>query len=135
MLALDPSRKDAAFFTGSYRYAVANLGSVKRWMAYIAGFGGDRDRAIRMLEESAAYPSDVQADAAIVLTLVYNKEDGTTMRCGCWRGCASSFPRNRLLWLESGATDMRAGRPARALEYLDAGIAMFERRPEAEGVR
>lgn len=135
VLELDPARKDAAFFTGAYRYAVANLGSVKRWMAYVAGFGGDRTRAIRMLEESAAYPSDVQADAAIILTLVYNREGRYDDALRVLEGLRQRFPRNRLLWLETGGTDMRAGRPARALEYLDTGIAMFEGdpRPKAFG--
>ena len=135
VLALDPSRKDAAYYAGAYRYAVANLGSVKRLLAYMAGFGGDRERAIRLLEESAAYPSDVQADATIVLTLVYNKEKRYDDAARLLAGLRGMFPRNRLLWLESGATDMRAGRPARALEFLDAGIAMFERdeRPKAFG--
>jgi tetratricopeptide (TPR) repeat protein len=127
VLALDPSRKDAAFFTGSYRYAVANLGSVRRWLAYLAGFGGDRQRAISLLEESAAYPSDVQADAAFLLVLVYNKEERYDDALRLLAGLRRQFPRNRLLWLESGATDLRAGRPALALEFLETGIAMFER--------
>jgi len=127
VLVLDPSRKDAAFFTGSYRYAVANLGSVKRWLAYMAGFSGDRERAVRMLEESAAYPSNVQPDARILLVLVYNKERRYDDALRLLEGLRRDFPRNRLLWLESGASEIRAGRPARALEFLDAGIAMFER--------
>jgi len=127
VLVLDPSRKDASFFTGSYRYAVANLSSVKRWLAYMAGFSGNRDRAIRMLEESAAYPSDVQPDARILLVLVYNKERRYDDALRLLEGLRQDFPRNRLLWLESGAAHMRAGRPARAIEFLDAGIAMFER--------
>ena len=127
VLTLDPSRKDASFFAGSYRYAVANLSAVKRWLAYLAGFGGDRERAIRLLEESAAYPSDIQADAKVLLVLVYNKERRYDDALRLLEGLRRDFPRNRLLWLESGATDMRAGRPARALEFLDAGIAMFER--------
>jgi tetratricopeptide (TPR) repeat protein len=127
VLVLDPSRKDASFFTGSYRYAVANLSSVKRWLAYIAGFGGDRERAIRMLEESAAYPSDMQSDARVLLALIYNKERRYDDALRMLDGLRRDFPRNRLLWLETGATSMRAGRPAQALEVLDAGIAMFER--------
>jgi tetratricopeptide (TPR) repeat protein len=129
VLELDPARKDAAFFTGSYRYAVASLSSVKRFFAYIAGFGGDRQLAIRMLEESAAYPSDVQVDAAVLLVLVYNKE----RRYGDARRLLEELrlrlPRNRLMWLESASTELRAGRPVRALDHLDAGIAMFERDP------
>jgi len=129
VLELDPSRKDASFFTGSYRYAVANLGSVKRMLAYIAGFGGDRALAIRMLEESAAYPSDVQVDAAILLVLVYNKERRYDDALRLLDDLRRRYPRNRLLWLESGSTELRAGRPSRALEYLDAGIAILERDP------
>jgi len=135
VLVLDPSRRDASFFTGSYRYAVANLGSVQRWMAYLAGFSGDRERAVRMLEESAAYPSDVQPDARILLVLVYNKERRYDDALRLLEGLRRDFPRNRLLWLESAATELRDGRPARALEFLEAGIAMFERdtRPKAFG--
>jgi hypothetical protein len=35
-----------------------------------------------------------------------------------------AHPRNRLLWLESGATALRAGRAADALRWLDEGLAM-----------
>jgi tetratricopeptide (TPR) repeat protein len=127
VLELDPSRKDAAFFVGSYRYAVANLASFVRLMAYLAGFGGGRERAIQMLEESVAYPSDVQADAMVLLVLVYNKERRYDDAMRLLGGLMRRFPRNRLLWLESGATEMRAGRPVRAVAYLDTGIALFER--------
>jgi tetratricopeptide (TPR) repeat protein len=135
VLVLDPSRKDAAFFTGSYRYAVANLGSVKRWLAYLAGFSGDREVAIRLLEESAAYPSDVQTDARILLVLVYNRERRYDDALRLLEGLRRDFPRNRLLWLETGATEKRAGRLARALEFLDAGIGFFDAdpRPKAFG--
>jgi tetratricopeptide (TPR) repeat protein len=127
VLVLDPSRKDASFFTGSYRYAVASLGQVQRWLAYLAGFGGDRDLAVRMLEESAAYSSDVQVDARVLLVLVYNKERRYDDALRLLEGLRRDLPGNRLLWLESGAAEMRAGRPARALEFLEAGIARFER--------
>jgi tetratricopeptide (TPR) repeat protein len=129
VIALDPSRKDAAFFTGSYRYAVANLASVTRWLAYLAGFSGGRERAIGMLEDSAKYPSDVQADAAILLVLVYNKEKRYDDALRLLDGLRRQFPRNRLLWLESGAAELRAGRPALAIGFLDTGIGMFERDP------
>jgi|OpeIllAssembly_1097287.scaffolds.fasta_scaffold139912_2 tetratricopeptide (TPR) repeat protein len=135
VLALDPSRKDASFFTGSYRYAVANLGSVKRLLAYMAGFGGDRQLAIRMLEESAAYRSDVQVDAMVLLALIYNRERRYDDASRLLQDLRLRLPRNRLLWLESASTELRAGRPIRALEFLDAGIAMFEHdpRPKAFG--
>lgn len=135
VLEIDPTRKDAGLVVGSYRYAVANLGLVKRWMAYIAGFGGDLQRAMRLLEDCAAYPGDVQIETRLVLVLVYNRERRYDDALRVLEDLRRQFPRNRLLWLETGATDMRAGRAARALESLEIGIAAFERdaRPKAFG--
>ena len=135
VLEIDPSRKDAGLVTGSYRYAVASLGTVMRWMAYLAGFSGGRDHAIRQLEECAAYASDVQTEARLALVLIYNREQRYDDASRVLMVLREQFPKNRLLWLESGATDMRAGRPGRALAILDMGVAMFERdpRPKAFG--
>jgi hypothetical protein len=38
-----------------------------------------------------------------------------------------SYPQNRLLWLETGATNVRAGRAAEAERWLSAGIEMASR--------
>ena len=44
VLALAPARKDAGLIVGTYRYLVASLSMPVRWMAYVAGFGGDKER-------------------------------------------------------------------------------------------
>jgi tetratricopeptide (TPR) repeat protein len=135
VLEIDPSRKDAGLVTGSYRYGVASLGTLMRWMAYLVGFGGGRDQGIRLLEECAAYASDVQTEARLALVLIYNREQRYDDASRVLVVLREQFPKNRLLWLESGATDMRAGRPGLALAVLDTGVAMFERdtRPKAFG--
>jgi tetratricopeptide (TPR) repeat protein len=135
VLEIDPSRKDAGLITGSYRYAVANLGVVMRWMAYLVGFGGGRDHAIRLLEECAAYASDAQTEARLALVLIYNREQRYDDASRVLTVLREQYPRNRLLWLETGATDMRGGRFGRALAFLNWGVAMFERdtRPKAFG--
>src|ERR1051325_2817038 len=56
VLALDPKRKDAGLIVGTYRYLVASLSMPMRWVAYVVGFGGDKDRGLRMIEEAAADP-------------------------------------------------------------------------------
>jgi tetratricopeptide (TPR) repeat protein len=45
------------------------------------------------------------------------------------------FPRNRLVWLESGATALRAGRPNDAERFLNEGFKRFadDRRPRMFG--
>ena len=66
-IALDPRRKDAGLVVGTYRYLVATLSLFKRWFAYLAGFGGNKALALRMLDDCADYPSDVQAEARFAL--------------------------------------------------------------------
>ena len=58
VLALAPHRKDAGLIVGTYRYIVATLSLPMRWMAYVAGFGGNRDRGMKLIEEAAAYGGD-----------------------------------------------------------------------------
>ena len=74
VLKLHPGRKDAGLIVGIYRYAVASLPAPMRLMARLAGFGGSRERGLRLVEEAARYPSDVQSNALFTLILLYNRE-------------------------------------------------------------
>jgi tetratricopeptide (TPR) repeat protein len=135
VVELDPTRKDAELVLGTYRYIVANLPRVMRWAAYMIGFGGGRERAIQQLEACAGYPSDVQVEAQLALVLIYNRELRYDDALRLLRSVRQEFPKNRLLWLESGATALRAGRPSEALVLLTTGAGMFERdlRPKSFG--
>jgi tetratricopeptide (TPR) repeat protein len=134
-LELDARRKDASLIVGLYRYAVSTLGAPLRLFAHLAGFGGDRTRALRMVEEAAQYPSDAQPNALFTLILIYNREaryDDALRTIGTLR---QRYPRNRLLWLEAGNTALRAGRPLAAKAALEEGLARLSRdpRPRADG--
>jgi tetratricopeptide (TPR) repeat protein len=135
VLELDPSRKDAGLIVGMYRYAVAALPLHLRFGAYLAGFGGGRDRGLRLVEDAAAYPSEVRSNAQFVLVLLYNRELRFDDALRVIRGLRREFPRNRLLWLEEGGTALRAGRPAEARAALEEGLARLARdpRPRAPG--
>ena len=74
VLALDPRRKDAGLILGTYRYLVSTLAAPTRLMAYLAGFGGGRERGLALLEDAARYPSDAQTEAKLALLLLYNRE-------------------------------------------------------------
>ena len=135
VLALDARRKDAGFIVGTYRYIVSTLALPARWVAYVAGFGGGKDRGVRMIEEAAAYPGDNQVDARLALLLIYNRErryDDALKQLAVLR---DQFPRNRLLWLETGSTNLRAGRPAEAARMLIDGMSKFanDTRPKMFG--
>jgi len=129
VLALDSRRKDAGLIVGTYRYIVSTLALPARWVAYVAGFGGGRDRGLRMIEEAANYAGENQVDARLALVLIYNRErryDDALKQLGVLK---DQFPRNRLVWLESGATNLRAGRPAEAVRILAEGMSRFASDP------
>jgi tetratricopeptide (TPR) repeat protein len=135
VLALDSRRKDAGLIVGTYRYIVSTLALPARWVAYVAGFGGGKDRGIRLIEDAAAYPGDNQVDARLALVLIYNRErryDDALKQLTVLR---DQFPGNRLAWLETGSTNLRAGRPAEAARVLTEGMSRFasDRRPRMFG--
>jgi tetratricopeptide (TPR) repeat protein len=135
VLKLLPQRKDAGLIVGTYRYIVAALSLPLRWVAYVAGFGGDKDRGIRLIEEAAAYGGDNRTDARFALLLLYNRENRFDDALKQLAQLREEYPRNRLVWLESGSTCLRAGRPADAERFLNEGFTRFadDRRPRMFG--
>jgi tetratricopeptide (TPR) repeat protein len=125
VLALDAGRKDAGLIVGTYRYIVSTLALPLRWAAYVAGFGGDKARGIRLIEEAAAYGGDNQEDARFALILLYNREGRFDDALKILQQLRERYTRNRLVWLESGATSLRAGRPADAERFLNEGLTRF----------
>jgi tetratricopeptide (TPR) repeat protein len=135
VLDLDPGRKDAGLIVGTYRYIVSSLTLPVRVMAYVVGFGGDRERGLRMIEEAAAFNGDNQEDARFALVLLYNREKRYDEALAQLATLRQRYPRNRLAWLEAGATALRAGRLADANRLLDEGLARVatDRRPRMYG--
>jgi tetratricopeptide (TPR) repeat protein len=135
VMSLDPRRKDAGLIVGTYRYIVAALALPLRVVAYIAGFGGGREKGIRLIEEAAAFGGENGTDARFALTLLYNREQRYDDALKALAQLREQYPRNRLMWLESGSTSLRAGRAAEAERLLSEGFARFanDRRPRMFG--
>ena len=134
-LELNPERRDAGLIVGMYRYAVSELSPPLRFFAYLSGFGGGRERGLRLVEDAARYPSDVQPNALFTLILLYNREARYDDALQVIRQLQARYPRNRLLTLEAGGTALRAKRPAEARAYLEDGLARLssDPRPRAPG--
>jgi tetratricopeptide (TPR) repeat protein len=126
VLERDPSRKDAALVVGMYRYIVSQLALPIRMLAYVVGFGGGKERGIGMIEEAAGHGGEASADARFALVLLYNRERRYADALATLEQLQRTFPRNRILWLEAGATALRAGRAADAVRRLDEGFARME---------
>jgi tetratricopeptide (TPR) repeat protein len=125
VMTLDPSRKDAGLIVGTYRYIVATLSLPARMVAYVVGFGGDKNKGLRMIEEAAVYPGENQEDARFALLLLYNREKRYDDALKQLTTLQQRYPKNRLLWLEMGSTFLRAGRPADAERVLNDGLSRF----------
>lgn len=135
VLELDPRRKDAGFVVGLYRYAVSQLPFHWRVVAHLAGFGGGRDRGLRMVEEASTFSVDVRPQALFVLIVMYSREARFDEALSVVESLQQEFPANRLLWLEAASTALRAGRAVDARRHVEAGLAMLARdpRPRAYG--
>ena len=125
VLALQPQRKDAGLIVGTYRYIVAMLALPLRMVAYVAGFGGSREKGIQQIEDAAAYGGDNQTEARFALILLYNREKRYDDALKVLAALRERYPRNRLVWLESGSTCLRAGRAADAERFLSDGLTRF----------
>ena len=128
-LALQPQRKDAGLIIGTYRYIVAALSLPLRMVAYVAGFGGGKEKGISQIEEAAAYGGDNQTEARFALLLLYNREKRYDDALKVLATLRERYPRNRLVWLESGSTSLRAGRAADAERFLADGLTRFATDP------
>ncbi|MBI1873621.1 MAG: hypothetical protein HYS05_07005 [Acidobacteria bacterium] len=135
VMALDTRRKDAGLIVGTYRYIVSTLSMPMRWMAYAAGFGGGRELGLAMIEAAASEPSDARTSAKFALVLIHNREKQYDRALQTIRELQDLYPRNRLLWLEGGATAIRARRYADAEASLGRGMGMLaaDRRPRMFG--
>lgn len=134
-LSLSPARTDAGLIVGTYRYVVSGLSLPLRLMAYMAGFGGGKTEGLSYVEHAASTSSDAQVDAQFALVLLYNREERYADALGVLRRLKQRFPRNRLLWLEEGATALRGANTEQADMVLTTGLSTFSRedRPRAPG--
>ena len=135
VLELDRRRKDAGLIVGMYRYGVSTLPVHWRLLARLVGFGGGRERGLRMVEEAASYPADARPDALFTLIVMYSREERYDDALRVVGQLQREYPRNRLLWLEAGSTALRAGRAGEARRQLEDGLAKLSHdpRPRAFG--
>jgi tetratricopeptide (TPR) repeat protein len=122
VMELDARRRDAGLVVGTYRYLIAGMALPVRWVAYAAGFGGGREKGISMVREAADYGGENRIDARVALVLLYNRERRYDAALEQLDKLRAEYPRNRLFWLETGGTLLRAGRHAEANRMLSEGI-------------
>jgi tetratricopeptide (TPR) repeat protein len=125
-LSLDPRRQDAGLVVGLYDYIVSTRSLPVRWLARASGLDGNKARGIAMIEAAARYPGENQTDARLLLSLIYNREGRYDEALHVLSDLQARYPDNRLLWLESGATALRAGHYQDATRMLNGGFPKLQ---------
>jgi tetratricopeptide (TPR) repeat protein len=135
VLELQPDRADAGLVVGTYRYIVSIMSLPMRMMAYVAGFGGGKERGLELIETAAARGGEARTDARFALVLLYNREKRYADAMRVITDLQREYPRNRIVWLEAGATSLRAGRANEAERHLATGLRMLasDTRPRMRG--
>jgi tetratricopeptide (TPR) repeat protein len=136
VLTRDPSRAPAGLIVGTYRYLIATQPVLVQWFAILAGFAGDKNKAIALLEAASHDPMS-RVDGKTALVLIYSREGRHNEAMRLAGELAAELPRNRIFVLEQGAAAIRAGRAGDADVILTRGLAQFEKdtRPKLPGER
>ena len=126
VLDRNPRNGTAATLVGTYRYAVSTLSLPSRMFAYVVGFGGDKGKAISLLETASRLEASTRVEASLALALIYSREGRHQDAFRLLGELAKEYPHNRLFVLEQGSAAIRAGRHAEAEAILSAGLAALD---------
>lgn len=134
VMSRDPSRASAGVIVGTYRYVISSQPAYVRFFAYFAGFIGDKEKAIAILEAASHDPLS-RVDAKTALVLIYSREGRHNEAVRLTRELQAEAPRNRMFVLEEGSASIRAGHADQAEAALTRGLVAFatDPRPKIPG--
>ena len=118
-----PGNRETALVLGMSRYTVSTMPWPVRALARLYGLAGDREAALVLLREAASPGTETETDALLLLMIVDNREGHHADALDRLAYLQRAHPRNRLLYLNQGATALAAGRPDVAERLLSAGIS------------
>jgi tetratricopeptide (TPR) repeat protein len=118
-MELDSSNYDARFIPAIHEYVVGSLPWYVKSIGFLAGFHGDKDRAIHMLEEVAARGKQNNVDAEFLLTALYRREEQAYRAIPLLAKLERRYPRNYLLGFETAEMYGAAREKANALAAID----------------
>ncbi len=128
VLKIDPNYHDAKLIPGAYQYVVGSIPRSVKWLAFLFGFRGSREKGIAMLQETMAHGKLASTDAVFLLVVIYNREKQYEYARRLLQSLADYFPRNPLVRLEIARSYVKEGQIDKALQQytqvardLDAG--------------
>lgn len=136
VLKLDPNFHDAKLIPGLYQYVVGSIPGSVKWLAFFFGFRGSKTRGVELLQDALAHGKLMASDAAVLLSVIYNREKRYDYARQLLRPLAEFYPRNPLFSLEIGRTYIREGQRKKALGHyvtvaqgMEAGKPGYDKLP------
>ncbi len=115
---IDRSDPDAFLIAGTHEYVTGSLPGWVKMFAFLAGFRGDRETGIKMLEQAVREGKKTAVEARVLLALVYARESAQAKAIPLLAEVSQAFPRNYLYRSEYLLLLASAGRRDEALAGL-----------------
>ncbi|HXG34578.1 MAG TPA: tetratricopeptide repeat protein [Bryobacteraceae bacterium] len=119
LLRSDPEFHDARLSTAVYDYVTGSLPWSVKWLAFLLGYRGDRERGKRELELAAQKAPLAGDDARVVLVLIYTRERNYTKALEHLEELHRKYPDNYLVHLDMAGMTLRMGAADRALALYE----------------
>ena len=123
VLKIDPDYADAKMAIGIQQFAVASLPRFVRIMVGIVGVGGNKEKGLQLLRESAAHGVITSVESRTVLSLFLRHDGRYPEALTVQRGLATEFPHNYLYRLEEANITKDEGNGPGAIERYKEVLA------------
>jgi tetratricopeptide (TPR) repeat protein len=123
VLKLDPDYVDAKMAIGIQQFAVASLPGFVRVLVGIAGVGGNREKGLSLLRESAAHGTITSVESRTVLSLFLRHDARYPEALVVQHGLATDYPHDYLFRLEEANLTKDSGNGPGAIATYKAVIA------------
>ncbi len=116
---IDPAFLDARMVQGLHDYVVGSLPLEWRLLGFLAGFHGNKEQGIRMVEKVARYGKINRLDAEFLLCAIYRRERSSGRAIPLLEDLIGRFPDNYLLRMELAQMYSDIGKETEALAALE----------------
>lgn len=130
LLDAHPKLYDAYLTTGVFDYVTGSLGWGTRWLAFLLGHVGNKERGREQLRETAAKSELFGDDARVILALIYTRERRYQAAFDELSILLKRYPRNYLVHLDMGGIALLMRRPEAALTIYQDVLRKIQNRQD-----
>lgn len=116
---LDPANYDARLMQGVHDYVVGSLPWGWKFIGFVAGFHGDREKGLATLNDVARKGNHNRVDAEILLCALYRRENKPKLALPLLEGLLARFPRNNLFYFETAQMYSQLGNKQKAIAAVE----------------